>query len=85
MKKIIFILSFIFVLFLGYGFCYGETDVRYQGKVCKMEIFSTGDVSSRNKFTIVKNEVEKFCNDKYIYDIKVFMEKGEYVFIVFYN
>ncbi|WP_413853250.1 hypothetical protein [Candidatus Ruminimicrobium bovinum] len=85
MKKILCVLSCIFIMFVCYSFCFAETDVRYQGKVCKMEIFSTGDVSSRNKFTIVKNEVEKFCTDKYIYDIKVFVEKGEYVFIVFYN
>ena len=85
MKKIIFILSFIFTILFGSVFCFAETDVRYQGKVCKMEIFTTGDVSTRNKFNVVKNEVEKFCTDKYIYDIKVFMEKGEYVFIVFYN
>ena len=85
MKKIICVLSGIFIMFICYTFCFAETDVRYQGKTCKMEIFTTADVGSRNKFNIVKDEVEKFCADKYIYDIKVFMENGEYVFIVFYN
>ena len=82
MKKLLLSL----LLLLNVSICFSDgVLVRYDGKVCKMEIFTTGDVSSRNKFNIVKNEVEKFCTDKYIYDIKVFMEKGEYVFIVFYN
>lgn len=85
MKKAILILSLLFILILSYVSIYAQTDVKYQGKVCKMEIFTTDSINSRNKLNMLKNEVEKFCTDKYIYDIKVFSEKGEYIFIVFYN
>ena len=79
-KLIIFLLLFIPTILLS------ETVVRYDNKVCKLEILSSGEIKNRNSKKIIKEEVLKFCRDKYIYNINVTIDRSNnYIFVIFYN
>ena len=62
-----------------------ETMVRYDGKVCKMEILSSVNKNSRSSKDLIKKDVLNFCKDKYIYNIQVAADKGIVTYIIFYN
>lgn len=51
-----------------------------------MEILSSGDIKNRNSKEIIKNDVLKFCKDKYIYNINMTVDRSNnHIYIIFYN
>ena len=79
-RLIILLLLFIPSILLS------ETIIRYDNKICKMEILSSGDIKNRNSKEIIKNDVLKFCKDKYIYNINMTVDRSNnHIYIIFYN
>lgn len=67
-------------------FCFAEgVPVRYDGKVCKMEILSSVNKNSRSSKDLIKKDVLTFCKDKYIYNVQVAADKGIVTYVIFYN
>lgn len=80
MKKII-----LFLLLFCVSVCSAETVVRYDGKVCKMEILSSVNKNSRSSKDLIKKDVLEFCKNKYIYNVQVAADKGIVTYVIFYN
>lgn len=82
MKKLLLSL----LLLLNVSICFSDgVMVRYDGKVCKMEILSSVNKNSRSSKDLIKKDVLEFCKDKYIYNIEVAADKGIVTYIIFYN
>lgn len=90
MKKLVLtIIVYVFVtllcIFIIQKVALAETIVRYDGKLCKMEILSSVNKNSRSSKDLIKNDVLDFCKDKYIYNIQVAADKGIVTYVIFYN
>lgn len=90
MKKIcLIILVYVVItwlcIFIVNKIALAETVVRYDGKVCKMEILSSVNKNSRSSKDLIKKDVLDFCKDKYIYNIEVAADKGIVTYVIFYN
>lgn len=62
-----------------------EVMLKYNGKICKMEIFTSENIKNRNAKKIITKQVMEFCEDKYIYDVNVAADNGVLTYIIFYN
>lgn len=90
MKKIcLVILAYVVItwlcIFVVNKIALAETLVRYDGKVCKMEILSSVNKNSRSSKDLIKKDVLDFCKDKYIYNVQVAADKGIVTYVIFYN
>lgn len=93
MKKvfvgIVVYLAVIFGCILAFNrFILAEVPVKYNGKMCKMEILSSTDkekISPKFAKYEIEQDVLSFCKDKYIYDVNVAMDKGNVIYIIIYN
>lgn len=90
MKKLVLtIIVYVFVtllcIFIIQKVALAETVVRYDGKVCKMEILSSVNKNSRSSKDLIKKDVLDFCKDKYIYNIQIAADKGIVTYVIFYN
>lgn len=90
MKKLVLTIAvYVFVtllcIFTIQKIALAETIVRYDGKVCKMEILSSINKNSRSSKDLIKKDVLDFCKDKYIYNIQVAADKGVITYVIFYN
>lgn len=82
MKKVLISLLLLF----STAVCFAEgVFVRYNGKVCKMEILSSVNKNSRSSKDLIKKDVLEFCKDKYIYNVQVAADKGIVTYVIFYN
>lgn len=81
MKKVLVSLLLMFSL----SVCFADVIVRYNGKVCKMEILSSVNKNSRSSKDLIKKDVLEFCKDKYIYNVEVAADKGIVTYVIFYN
>ena len=81
----VYVLVTLLCLFVIEKIALAETMVRYDGKVCKMEILSSVNKNSRSSKDLIKKDVLNFCKDKYIYNIQVAADKGIVTYIIFYN
>lgn len=82
MKKLLLSL----LLLLNVSICFSDgVMVKYNGKVCKMEILSSINKNLKSSKDLIKDDVLKFCKDKYIYNIEVATDKGIVTYIIFYN
>ena len=77
---IVFIYSFVFE-----KLAYSEVPIKYNSKMCKMEIITSIDIKNRNAKEIVERKVLEFCKDKYIYNIEIAIDNGKYVYVIMYN
>lgn len=64
---------------------YAEVPIKYNSKICKMEIITSADIKIRNAKEVIEKKVLEFCKDKYIYNIDVAIDKGIYIFVIMYN
>lgn len=90
MKKICLIVAVYLVvtllcIFVVQKLALAETMVRYDGRVCKMEILSSVNKNSRSSKDLIKKDVLDFCKDKYIYNVQVAADKGIVTYVIFYN
>ena len=82
MKKLLLCL----LLLLNFSICFADgVPIRYDGKVCKMEILSSVNKNNRSSKDLIKKDVLEFCKDKYIYNIEVAADKGIVTYVIFYN
>lgn len=79
------ILLVLMLLVSSVMMCFAEVTVRYDGKVCKMEILSSVNKNSRSSKDLIKKDVLAFCKDKYIYNVQVAADKGIVTYVIFYN
>lgn len=82
---VVYVVVTLVCLFVIEKMALAETMVRYDGKVCKMEILSSVNKNSRSSKDLIKKDVLNFCKDKYIYNIQVAADKGIVTYIIFYN
>lgn len=82
---VVYVIVTLVCLFVIEKMALAETMVRYDGKVCKMEILSSVNKNSRSSKDLIKKDVLNFCKDKYIYNIQVAADKGIVTYIIFYN
>lgn len=75
----------LFILLACVSFCFAEVPVKYNGKLCKMEIITSADIKNRNASEMVKKKVMEFCRDKYLYNVEVAINNGKQIYIIFYN
>lgn len=93
MKKIIVAVAvYLFVVFcciVAFNkFVLAEVPIKYNGKICKMEILSSADkekISPKFAKQEIEQDVLAFCKDKYIYNIEVAMDKGNVIYVIIYN
>ena len=90
MKKVclavvVYVAITLLCLFIIEKIALAETLVRYDGKVCKMEILSSVNKNSRSSKDLIKKDVLDFCKDKYIYNVQVAADKGIVTYVIFYN
>lgn len=90
MKKICLIVAVylavtLLCIFVAQKLALAETVVRYDGRVCKMEILSSVNKNSRSSKDLIKKDVLDFCKDKYIYNVQVAADKGIVTYVIFYN
>ena len=90
MKKICLVVAVYLVvtllcIFVVKKLAFAETVVRYDGRVCKMEILSSVNKNSRSSKDLIKKDVLDFCKDKYIYNVQVAADKGIVTYVIFYN
>ena len=64
---------------------YSEVPIKYNSKMCKMEIITSTDIKNRNAKELVEKKVLEFCKDKYIYNIEIAIDNGKYVYVIMYN
>lgn len=64
---------------------FAEVPIKYNSKVCKMEIITSDNIKNRNAKTLIENKVLEFCKDKYIYNINVTSDKHNYIYVIIYN
>lgn len=68
-------------------YVFAEVPIKYNSKVCKMEIITNKIVE--NKWKVKENIEEKvleFCKNKYIYNINLTIDKhNNYIYIIIYN
>lgn len=81
MKKVLISL----LLMLSVALCFAEVPIKYNSKMCKLEIITSQDIKNRNAKELVEKKVLEFCKDKYIYNIEIAIDKGKYVYIIMYN
>lgn len=81
MKKILISLVLLFSL----SICFAEVSIKYNSKMCKLEIITSQDIKNKNAKELVEKKVLEFCKDKYIYNIEIAVDKGKYVYIIMYN
>ena len=81
MKKVLISLLLMFSL----SICFAEVPIKYNSKMCKLEIITSQDIKNRNAKELVEKKVLEFCKDKYIYNIEIAIDKGKYVYIIMYN
>lgn len=81
----VYLIVTLLCIFLVKKFAFAETTVRYDGKVCKMEILSSVNKNSRSSKDLIKKDVLDFCKDKYIYNVQVAADKGIVTYVIFYN
>lgn len=84
MKILRFLLVCLLLVSQHYS-CWAEVPVRYDGKMCKMEIITSEEIKNRRASEIVKQKVLEFCKDKYLYNIEIAINNGKCVYIIFYN
>lgn len=82
MRKLILIL--VCLLFSLTGSATG-VDVKYNGKLCKMEVFCINNVNRRNISKLIAQNIQDFCKNKYVYNIDSVVIHSTLVFTVFYN
>lgn len=75
----------LLILLACVSFCFAEVPVKYNGKLCKMEIITSADIKNRNASEMVKKKVMEFCRDKYLYNVEVAINNGKQIYIIFYN
>lgn len=75
----------LLILFACFSLCSAEVPVKYNGKLCKMEIITSADIKNRNASEMVKKKVMEFCRDKYLYNVEVAINNGKQIYIIFYN
>lgn len=75
----------LLILLACASFCFAEVPVKYNGKLCKMEIITSADIKNRNASEMVKKKVMEFCRDKYLYNVEVAINNGKQIYIIFYN
>ena len=93
MKRVFIVLAvYLFVVFcciVAFNkFVLAEVPIKYNGKMCKMEILSSADkekISPKFAKYEIEQDVLVFCKDKYIYDVEVAMDKGNVIYVIFYN
>lgn len=69
-------------------FVAAEVPIKYNSRMCKMEIFTTDDEEYRKVRTakeIIKQDIMDFCKDKYIYNVEVATDKGKTIYVIIYN
>lgn len=81
MKKILISLLLIFSI----SVCFAEVSIKYNSKMCKLEIITSQDIKNRNAKELVEKKVLEFCKDKYIYNIEIAIDNGKYVYVIMYN
>ena len=81
MKKVLISLMLLFSTTV----CFAEVPIKYDSKVCKLEIFSSQDIKNRNAKQILEKKVLEFCKDKYIYNIEIAVDNGKCIYIIIYN
>ena len=81
MKKILISLVLLFSL----SVCFAEVPIKYNSKICKLEIITSQDIKNRNAKELVEKKVLEFCKDKYIYNIEIAIDNGKYVYVIMYN
>lgn len=81
MKKVLISLVLLFSL----SVCFAEVPIKYDSKMCKLEIFSSQDIKNRNAKQILEKKVLEFCKDKYIYNIEIAVDNGKCIYIIIYN
>lgn len=79
------IMKVLLILLTCVSFCFAEVPVRYDGKLCKMEIITSESIKNRYASEIVKKQVLDFCKDKYLYNVEVTDFNGKQIYIIFYN
>lgn len=78
-------MKILLILLTCVSFCFAEVPVKYNGKMCKMEIMTSADIKNRNASEMVKKKVMDFCRDKYLYNVEVAINNGKQIYIIFYN
>ena len=73
------------VVLLNVVLCFAEVPIKYDSKLCKLEIFSSQDIKNRNAKQILEQKVLEFCKDKYIYNIEIAVDNGRCIYIIIYN
>ena len=84
MKKLI---SLIILVLCGFNIVFGEIAVKYNHNMCKMAIITSEDVpKTRNIKKEIEKKVMEFCDNKYIYDINITVDRcNNYIYVIFYN
>lgn len=93
MKKIflavaVYLLVIMFCIVAFNKFVIAEVPIKYDHKLCKMEIFDSDEEEYKHIRTareLIKQDVMAFCKDKYIYNIEIATDKGKFVYIIIYN
>lgn len=93
MKKVLLAVLVYLVVVMGCVMAFNkyvlaEVSVRYNGKMCKMEIFTSEEVEYKKMSVaneLIKQDVLAFCKDKYIYGIELAADKGRTTYVIFYN
>lgn len=93
MKKVLLVIAVYLVVVMlcvvaFNKFVAAEVPIRYDHKLCKMEIFTTDDEEYRKVRTakeIIKQDVMDFCKDKYIYNVEIATDKGKTIYVIIYN
>lgn len=81
MKKVLVSL----LLMLSVALCFAEVSIKYNSKMCKLEIITSTDIKNRNSKELVEKKILEFCKDKYIYNIEIAIDNGKYVYVIMYN
>lgn len=90
MKKVllvflVYVVVVVLCIFVVRKFSYAEVPIKYDSKVCKLEIKTTEGSKSRKAKDSIEKDVMEFCKNKYIYNIDVTTYNGKYVYIIIYN
>lgn len=68
-------------------YVFAGVPIKYDSKVCKMEIITNKAVeNSRNVKDNIEKKVLEFCENKYIYNINLTIDKhNNYIYVIIYN
>lgn len=81
MKKVLISLVLLFSL----SICFAEVPIKYNSKLCKLEIITSQNFKTKNAKDIVEKKLLEFCKDKYIYNVEVAIDRGYCIYVIIYN